>query len=71
MDIVFHRDSQLYIQSFIHFPIPHLRLYASSGANWGPRDQIIPNPQEPRQEIKLFKTRSISGKLINLIGPLH
>lgn len=71
MGIAFHSDEKLNIQSFIHFPIPHLKIFASYDTNLGGQDQSIPNPQEPPQEIELFKSRSISGYLINLLGPLH
>ena len=73
LGIAFHSDGNLNIQSFIHFPIPNLKvhLHAPSDANWGLQYQSIPNPQEPSEEVHLFKTQSISGYLINLLGPLH
>jgi hypothetical protein len=37
---------------------------------WGPKDQSKPNPLNP-QEIELFKSRSISGHVIWLGGPIH
>ena len=42
-----------------------------SDSNWGPQDQSLPNPQDPPQEIDLHVSRSISGHLIMLHGPLH
>ena len=71
MGIAFHSDGKLNIQSFIHFSIPKTRIFAMTDANWGSQDQSVPNPQEPPTEIDLYKTRSISGYLINLMGPLH
>ena len=71
LGIAFHSDSNLDIQSFIHFPIPHNEIVALTDANWGPQDQSIPNPQEPPPPVDLHITRSISGHLILLKGPLH
>ena len=39
-------------------------------ANWGPQDQSKPDPDKP-QKLELFKTRSLSGFLLWLNGPLH
>ena len=69
LGIAFHSDSNLSLQSFIHFPI-HSKIYALTDANWGPQDQSIPNPQEPPPPVDLHVTRSISGHLILLNGPL-
>lgn len=69
--MIFHSDSQLSIQSFIHFPIPTAKIHALTDANWGPQDQSIPNPQEIPQEVDLQTSRSISGHIILLNGPLH
>lgn len=75
LGIAFHSDDKLNIQSFINFPIskstPKLELFATTDSNWGPQDQSILNPQESPQNVELFKTRSISGHLISLHGPLH
>ena len=71
LGISFHSDSKLSLQSFIHFPIPEAKIYAFSDANWGPQDQSIPNPQEGPQEVDLQTSRSISGHIITLNGPLH
>ena len=71
LGISFHSDSPLNLQSFIHFPINTAKVYALTDANWGPQNQSIPNPHEPPQEVDLHITRSISGHLILLHGPLH
>ena len=71
LGISFHSDSPLDLQSFIHFPIDKAKIHALTDANWGPQDQSIPNPQEPPQQVDLHVTRSISGHLILLHGPLH
>jgi hypothetical protein len=39
-------------------------------ANWGPQDQSVP-PPNTNQKVDLFKSRSVSGFLIWLGGPLH
>ena len=71
LGISFHSDSPLNLQSFIHFPINTAKVYALTDTNWGSQNQSIPNPQEPPQEVDLHVTRSISGHLILLHGPLH
>lgn len=54
------------LQSYVHFPIDPLT--AVTDANWGPQD--LSNTPEHHQ-IPLFKSRSISGHIIFLFGPLH
>ena len=39
-------------------------------ANWGPQDQSKPRENETRQ-LELFKSRSISGFVLWLNGPIH
>ncbi len=58
------------LESFIKFPIPQDTILALSDANWGPQDQSKPRPNEDRT-LDLFKSRSISGFLLWLGGPLH
>ena len=72
LGIAFHSNSTLNIQSFIHFPFhkQKLKLHALTDANWGSQDASVPNPQAPPQQVDLHVTRSISGHLIVLHGPL-
>lgn len=71
LGISFHSDRDIDIQSFIHFPIPKLKLHAYSDAYWGPQDQSVVTSQTNKDELELFITRSISGFLTVLHGPLH
>jgi hypothetical protein len=59
------------LESFVKFPVPHDQLHPFSDANWGPQDASVPKQSDPPQDIDLFKSRSISGFLIWLGGPLH
>ena len=70
LGISFHTNEELTLQSFIHFPIKSLRAIAFSDANWGPQDSSVPKPDN-KEQLDLFKTRSMSGYLIKLHGPLH
>ena len=67
----FHSDKDLDIQSFVHFPIPKLKIHAVTDANWGPQDQSVPPPQVNINQLDLYIKRSISGYLTILHCPLH
>lgn len=54
----------------LHYPIYPSKIHAASDANWGPQDQSKPTIHN-QQKLDLFKTRSMSGFLITLNGPLH
>ena len=71
LGISFHSDRDIDLQSFIHFPIPKLKLHAYSDANWGPQDQSVVPTQVNKDDLELFITQSISGYLTVLHGPLH
>ena len=58
------------LQSFVKFPISSKHLTALTDANWGPQDQSKPSALHTT-ELELFKTRSLSGYLLWLGGPLH
>jgi hypothetical protein len=58
------------LSSFVKFPIDSSTITCLTDANWGPQDQSKPHPTQ-NEEIDLFKSRSISGYLIWLGGPLH
>jgi hypothetical protein len=57
------------MQAFINFPLPP-GLTGLCDANWGPQDQSKPNPKHPFPEIDIFKSRSISGFLTWINGPV-
>ena len=57
------------LNSFVKFPTPS-PLTSMCDANWGPQDASKPSKQ-PQQQLDLFKTRSLSGFLLWLQGPLH
>ena len=40
-------------------------------ANWGPQDQSVPKTNQQAKQLPLFQSRSVSGFLLWLGGPLH
>ena len=68
--ILFSQTNNSNISSFLKFPLPQTKITSLSDANWGPQDQSKPLPHETRK-IHPFKSRSLSGFLIWLGGPLH
>jgi hypothetical protein len=68
--ILFSSRDRAHLSSFVKFPIPEDNIVSLCDSNWGPQDQSKPNPFKP-QEIEIFKSRSISGHLIWLGGPIH
>ena len=66
LGISFDSNFQSNLQSFINFPLDPLNAVAD--ANWGSQD--LSNTPEHAQ-LPLFKSRSISGHIIFLYGPLH
>jgi len=71
LGISFTSRPQTKLESFVKFPVPLTQLQPFSDANWGPQDASVPKPTDPPQELDLFKSRSISGFLLWLGGPLH
>lgn len=71
LGIVFDSNEEMNVTSFIHFPVVTKALQATTDANWGPQDQSLMKPNTKPPELELFKTRSISGHLITLHGPVH
>ena len=66
LGIVFNSETPTHIHSFLQKPQdPFLAL---TDANWGAQDQIR-NPK-PKQ-IELFKSRSMSGHIVFLYGPIQ
>jgi hypothetical protein len=68
LGIQFTSKQMTKIESHVKFPIQ--QVTSMCDANWGPQDQSRPQQNESR-EIDLFKSRSLSGFLIYLNGPLH
>ena len=68
--ISFDSNSDTIIQSFLHFKTRQVpKLTGISDANWGAQDQST--AYSPSTTIALHKSRSISGHIITLHGPLH
>ena len=68
LGLLFTTNQHIDAQTFIHFPLNKLTSYTDS--NWGPQDASKP-PPNTKETVDLFKTRSISGHIILLHGPLH
>ncbi len=69
LGISFHSRRNASLSSFIKFPLSSNTVTPFTDANWGPQDQSKPKPSDP--PLDLFKSRSISGFLIWLNGPIH
>ena len=68
--IVFHNSHDSILQSFLQFPSHGKRHLAGiSDANWGAQDQSTTYKQDC--DLDLHKSRSISGHIITLHGPVH
>ena len=67
--IAFHSRRNARLEAFIKFPIPEGKVTPLADANWGPQDQSKPKPNDPN--IELFKSRSLSGFIIWMHGPVH
>ena len=59
------------IDGFLNFPVNTPSMSALTDANWGPQDQSIPKSNKILPKLDLFKTRSISGYVLTLHGPIH
>ena len=71
LGIAFHNSPQQHIESFVKFPVDPTKIIALTDANWGPQDQQTPKKNQPSKQIDLFKSRSLSGFIIWLGGPIH
>ena len=69
--IIFSSTDRENLNTFVKFPIDPTQIVSLTDANWGPQDQSVPKPGQPLQELELFKSRSLSGFLIWLGGPIH
>ena len=68
--ICFTTKQNTSLESFVKFPLDPSTVTSMTDANWGPQDQSRPRPNDTRQ-LEPFKTRSLSGFLIWLGGPVH
>ena len=59
------------ISAYVKFPIPTDQVVSMCDSNWGPQDQSIPKFPSQQKEIPLFHSRSVSGFLLWLGGPIH
>ena len=67
--IAFHSRTNTRLQAFVKFPIPKDHLTPFADANWGPQDQATPKFNDP--PVELFKSRSLSGYILWMNGPIH
>ena len=68
--ITFSNDKDTELEAFLQFPTTKNTILPLTDANWGAQDQSVPDPMNP-VELERFKTRSISGYILMLNGPLH
>lgn len=66
LGIIFDSDKKKTLHSYNQFPLDP--LHAVADANWGPQDQ---STVTTKTTLPLFKSRSMSGHLIFLYGPLQ
>jgi len=73
LGLTFSSESQSndQIDGFLNFPVNTPSVSALTDANWGPQDQSVPKSNKPLPKLDLFKTRSISGYVLTLHGPIH
>jgi deoxyuridine 5'-triphosphate nucleotidohydrolase len=69
MKLCFSSKQNNTLESFIKFPLPP-GITNLCDSNWGPQDQSKPNDKTPPIELDQFKTRSISGYITWLNGPV-
>ena len=69
--ILFTTSSSTKISAYVKFPVPTNKVVSMCDANWGPQDQSVPKTSSQLQQLPLFQTRSVSGYLLWLGGPLH
>ena len=69
--ILFTSKDRDKLTSYVKFPIDPNQVVALCDANWGPQDQSKPDASKPPVELDIFKSRSMSGFLLWLGGPIH
>ena len=68
LGVSFSTNSNTTLSAFIHSPVDY--MVALADANWGAQDQSTKRLEEEIL-IPLFKTRSLSGHLVWMNGPVH
>eukprot|EP00957_Ditylum_brightwellii_P191347 14569236-Ditylum_brightwellii.AAC.1 len=70
--IQFSSKQTHYVLSYVKFPVKQGQLTTITDANWGPQDQTTTKQQFRKQnELDPFVTRSFSGFIIYINGPVH
>ena len=69
--IIFSSTDRADLNAHVKFPISPDTIVSLTDANWGPQDQSVPKPGTTPPELDIFKSRSMSGFLIWLGGPVH
>lgn len=69
--IIFSSTDRKDLNSYVKFPIDPQAVVSLTDANWGPQDQSTPKDGQTYEDLDLFKSRSMSGYLIWLGGPIH
>ena len=64
LGIMFSSRLQDNIESFVQLPLDPSQMLTLTDANWGPQDQSVPKPSDPPIQLKLFKSRSITGHIV-------
>ena len=68
--ILFTSKPSAKLSAYVKFPVES-ELMGLTDANWGPQDQQKPKPTDKPKEVDIFKSRSLSGFLLWLSGPIH
>lgn len=69
LGIAFHSHDDITLQTFLNIPNPNAKIKAVSDANWGPQDQLVPNPNSP--DVDVLVSCSISGYISFLNDLVH
>ena len=68
--IQFTPKHNISLEAFVKFPTDTSKVLTFTDANWGPQDASVPKATDEPTYLDLSKSRSISGYLIWLGGPL-
>ena len=68
--IQFTSKHNISLEAFVKLPTDPSKVLTFTDANWGPQDASVPKSTDAPTYLDLFKSRSISGYLIWLGGPL-
>ena len=69
--ILFSTAPTTKISAYVKFPIPTNEVVSLCDENWGLQDQSTAKSTYAPKQLPLFQSRSISGYLLWLGGPLH